>query len=182
VKVDKKFMKQIVKGILKVAGSDEEKLSQISKNLDLLASAYKSNTTFRNIILNPNLPFEEKEKALSKVFAVLNLPEEVKPFLLLAVKENKGNVLKELNKAFRFEVEKLFSTVQGEIVTAYPIDDELLNRIKNVLESKIGKKIEFTVKEDKSILGGAVIKAGSYILDASVRNYLKQLEKALTRF
>ncbi|WP_297890192.1 ATP synthase F1 subunit delta [Sulfurihydrogenibium sp.] len=182
MKVDKKFMKNLVKKIIKTVGSNEEKLSQISKSLDILANLYKSSTLFRNIILSPKIPFEEKEKALSKVFSAINIPDEVKPFIIFAVKENKGNILKELNKAFRFEVEKFFATVQGEVITAYPIEEELLNEIRNVIESKIGKKVEFTVKEDKSIIGGAVIKAGSYILDTSVRNYLNQLQKTLTRF
>jgi F-type H+-transporting ATPase subunit delta len=182
LKVDKKFLKKVVKGMIKVLGNDEEKLSNTSKALDILSLLYKSNSNFRNIILSPTVSLEEKEKAVSKILDVLNLPQEVKPFIFLAVKENKGNIIKELNKAFRFEVEKFFATVQGEVITAHPIDEDLLNQIKTVLESKIGKKIEFTVKEDKSLIGGAVIKAGSYILDTSVRNYLKQLERSLTRF
>jgi F-type H+-transporting ATPase subunit delta len=182
VKIDKKFMKRLIKEILKVASSNEEKLSKISKGLDIVSTLYKSNTLFRNIILSPTLSVEEKEKALSNILSKIDFPEDVRPIIILSVKENKGNVLKELNKAFRFEVEKFFATVQGEVITAYPIDEELLKQIKNSLESKIGKKIEFTVKEDKSIIGGAVIKAGSYILDASIKNYLKQLEKTLTRF
>lgn len=182
MKVDKKFMKSVVKEIIKKVGSDEDKLSQISKCLDTIALLYKNNTTFRNIILNPKLPLEEKERALLKVLSFINFPEDAKTVLSSILKENKGNILKELNKAFRFEVEKFFATVQGEIITAYTIDENLLNEIKNTMESKIGKKIEFTVKEDKSILGGAIIKAGSYILDTSVKNYLKQLERTLTRF
>ncbi|WP_028950211.1 ATP synthase F1 subunit delta [Sulfurihydrogenibium subterraneum] len=182
MKVDKKFLKNIVKKIIKVLGNDEEKLSNTSKALDVLSLFYKSNSNFRNLVLSPTVSLEEKEKAILKVLTTLNLPEEVKSLILLSIRENKGNIIKELNKAFKFEVEKFFATVQGEVITAHPIDESLLNGIKASLESKIGKKIEFTVKEDKSLIGGAVIKAGSYILDTSVRNYLKQLERTLTRF
>ena len=182
MKVDKKFLKKLVKGMIKVLGNDEEKLSNASKALDVLSLLYKSNSKFRNLVLSPTVSLNEKEKVISKILDVLNLPGEVKPLILLSIKENKGNIIKELSKAFRFEVEKFFATVQGEVITAHPIDESLLSEIKRVLESKIGKKVEFTVKEDKSLIGGAVIKAGSYIIDTSVKNYLKQLERTLTRF
>lgn len=81
-----------------------------------------------------------------------------------------------------FEVEKFFATVKGEVITAYPIDENLLEQIKKAVEEKLGKKVEFEVKQDPSIIGGVVVKAGSYVLDSSVKTYLRKLEQQLTSY
>lgn len=72
--------------------------------------------------------------------------------------------------------------MKGEIITAYPIDEETINSVKEVVEKKLGKKVEFDIKQDPSIIGGIIVKAGSYILDSSLKTYLQKLEQQLTAF
>ncbi len=182
MKIDKKYLKKVIKEILSKTDKSEENLLKISSILDILHKLFKENLVFRNIILNPKLSFEEKEKAITKIMINLNAPQELTNIIVGVVKDKKGSILKEINKVFKFEVEKFFGTVQGEIVSAYKIDEEMLNQIKTLMESRIGKKIEFKVKEDRGLIGGAIIKAGSYIVDTSVKSYLTKLEKTLSRF
>jgi len=182
VKIDKKYLRKVVKEIIAKTDKSEENLLKVSSILDILNKLFKENQTFRNIVLNPKASIEDKEKLMEKVLSTLGADAEISKLLVKIVKDKKANIFKELNKVFKFEVEKFFGTVQGEIITAYSIDEALLNKIKSVIESKIGKKVEFTVKEDNSLIGGAVIKAGSYIIDTSVKSYLKRLESTLSRF
>lgn len=182
MRIDKKYLKKVVKEIISKSEKSEENLLKVSNALDIIHKLFKENQTFRNIVLNPKASLEDKEKLMGKVLTVLNLDAEVSKILIQVIKDKKANIFKDLNKTFRFEVEKFFGTVQGEIITAHKIDESLLNEIKSVIESKIGKKVEFTVKEDGSLIGGAIIKAGSYIVDTSVKNYLKRLENTLSRF
>ncbi|MEJ5172956.1 MAG: ATP synthase F1 subunit delta [Hydrogenothermaceae bacterium] len=182
MKVDKKFLKKVVKVLISGIEKEESALVDAVTKIDLISKLYRENRVFRNILLNPKLPFEEKEKLLSEVKNSLNLSESIYQVVLFVVKENKANILKEIGKEFRFEVEKFFATLKGEVITAHPIDEELLSKIKAVVESKLGKKVEFTVKEDPSLIAGAVIKAGSYVLDSSVKTFMKKLEQELSRF
>lgn len=182
MKVDKKYLKKTIKEILSKTDKSEENLLKISSILDVLHKLFKENLIFRNIVLNPKLPVEDKEKAIIKLMSSLNAPQELTEIIFNVIKDKKGSILKEINKVFKFEVEKFFGTVQGEIISAYKIDEEMLNQIKTIIESRIGKKVEFKVREDKSLIGGAIIKAGSYIVDASIKSYLSKLEKTLSRF
>ncbi|MEZ0323841.1 MAG: ATP synthase F1 subunit delta [Hydrogenothermaceae bacterium] len=182
MKVDKKFLKKVVKMLISGIEKEESALVDAVTKIDLISKLYKENRVFRNVLLNPKLPFEEKEKLLSEVKNSLNLSDFIYGVMLLIVKENKINILKEIGKEFRFEVEKFFATIKGEVITAHPIDEELLSKIKAVVEFKLGKKVEFTVKEDPSLIAGAVIKAGSYVLDSSVKTFMKKLEQELSRF
>jgi F-type H+-transporting ATPase subunit delta len=182
LRVDVKVLKRVVKVLLNKTPKEEEKLLKVANDLEFLSELYKRNAEFRGLLLNPQMPYEEKVKVLESISEKANLDKNVKDALLYLVKTHKGNVVKDLGRAFRFEVEKFFATVQGEVITAYKVDENLLNEIKKILENKIGKKVEFQVKEDPSIIGGLIVKTGSYIVDASVKSYMEKLRQQLTKF
>lgn len=182
MKVDKKYLKQCVKKILSSIEKDESLLVDMVGKLETISLLYKQNRVFRNLLLNPSLSIEEKIKVLEKVSSTLDINKQVFLVLAEAVKDNKSAIIADIGKAFRFEVEKFFATIKGEVVVAHPIDEELLSKIKAVVESKLGRKVELSVKEDPSLIAGAVIKAGSYVIDSSIKTYLKNLEKELSRF
>ncbi len=182
MKVDKKVLKRVVKVLLNKLPKEESVLIKVSDDLSLIQDLYRKDKTFRNLILNPQLPYEEKEKIINLLAEKASLNEHVVEALKYIVKVNKGNILREISDQFSFEVEKFFATVKGEVITAYPIDESLLEEIKKAVESKLGKKVEFEVKQDPSIIAGVVVKAGSYVLDSSVKTYLRKLEQQLTSY
>ncbi|HHG75043.1 MAG TPA: ATP synthase F1 subunit delta [Persephonella sp.] len=182
MKIDKKVLKRVVKVLLNKIPKEETALIKVSDDLALIQELYRKEKSFRNFILNPQLSFEEKEKLINILSEKADLDKNVVEALKYAVKINKGNILREISDQFMFEVEKFFATVKGEVITAYPIDEKLLEQIKKTVEEKLGKKVEFEVRQDPSIIGGVVVKAGSYVLDSSVRTYLRKLEQQLTSY
>ncbi|WP_456392188.1 ATP synthase F1 subunit delta [Persephonella sp.] len=182
MKVDKKVLKRVVKVLLNKIPKEEAALIKVSDDLSLVQELYRKDKNFRNFILNPQLKFEEKEKVIDALAEKANLDKNVVEAIKYVVKINKGNILREISDQFTFEVEKFFATVKGEVITAYPIDEKLLEEIKKAVEGKLGKKVEFEVRQDPSIIGGIIVKAGSYVLDSSVRTYLRKLEQQLTSY
>ncbi|ACO04148.1 MAG TPA: ATP synthase F1 subunit delta [Persephonella sp.] len=182
MKIDKKSLKRIVKVLLNKVPKEEAALIKVSDDLTLIQEIYRKDKDFRNFILNPSAPYEDKKKIIDSLSEKAGLDPVVKEALEYIVKTNKGNLLKIIGDEFRFEVEKFFATVKGEIITAYPIDEETINSVKEVVEKKLGKKVEFDIKQDPSIIGGIIVKAGSYILDSSLKTYLQKLEQQLTAF
>jgi len=182
LKIDKKILRRVVKVLLNKIPKEETALIKVSDDLALVQELYRKDKAFRNFILNPQLKFEEKEKIIDLLAEKANLDKNVVEAIKYIVKINKGNILREISDHFIFEVEKFFATVKGEVITAYPIDEKLLGEIKKAIEGKLGKRVEFEVKQDPAIIGGIVVKAGSYILDSSVRTYLRKLEQQLTSY
>ena len=182
MKVDKKILKKVVKYLLKKLPKEEEVLINTLDKLTAIQTLFKKNKEFRNFLLNPSIPVNEKLKIIDILDKQIGLNEPIKEVLIYLITENKVKILKLIADEFKFEVEKLFSTVQGEIITAYPITDDLVLNIKQTVEEKLGKKVEFTIKQDPSIIGGIIVRAGSYVLDASIKNYLQKLEQQLTQY
>jgi len=182
LKVDKKVLKRVVKVLLNKLPKEEEVLIKASDDLNLIQTLFRKNKDFRNFLLNPGISFEDKKKVLDNLSKEAQLNETVKEAVEYVVKQNKANVLKYIADEFRFEIEKFFATVKGEIITAFPIDEETVNQIKETIEKKLGKKVEFETKQDPSIIGGMIVKAGSYVLDSSIKTQLLKLEQQLSGF
>jgi len=70
-------------------------------------------------------------------------------------------------------------TVDAELVTALPVGDAQQRAIAESLSRKLGRQVRLTAREDASLIGGAIVRAGDTVIDASVRGQLAQLAGAL---
>lgn len=53
--------------------------------------------------------------------------------------------------------------------------------IRNLLESKLDKKVELEHSVDESLLGGVVVKYDSNLIDCSLQGVLDRIQKIATR-
>jgi len=63
---------------------------------------------------------------------------------------------------------------------AYALDEAEQKRIIELMARRFGKKVKLSTSIDESLSGGAVIRAGDSVIDASLRGRLKQLANELT--
>ena len=82
------------------------------------------------------------------------------------------NEVKKVDKS-KFTVK----TKKGELISAYSLAKAEKSQITSAIFSKMGRKVEFEDKEDKTLVAGVVIKLGALVIDASLENRLKQLEQ-----
>ena len=59
------------------------------------------------------------------------------------------------------------------VVTAFPLPDDLCQRLKQTLEKISGPKISMRFEQDKELLAGVKITIGSWVLGANLRDELK---------
>ena len=72
------------------------------------------------------------------------------------------------------------NTLDVELAAAMPVPAEEQKRIGEALQKKLGRKITLKYVEDKTLIGGAVLRAGDLVIDGSVREKLSRLAAALT--
>ena len=72
------------------------------------------------------------------------------------------------------------NTLEVELRAALPVPADEQSRIGEALKKKLGRKIELKYVEDKTLIGGAVIRAGDLVIDGSVRGKLGRLAATLT--
>ncbi len=62
-----------------------------------------------------------------------------------------------------------------EVHTAFPLDDAQRSRIAAAMKQRLGKEIRITEKVDPALIGGARVRVGDMVFDASLRGRLDQL-------
>jgi len=69
----------------------------------------------------------------------------------------------------------------GELISAYEVDDEYRKKLESVLSEKTGTSISLNTKVGADILAGVIVKLGSLVIDGSLQGRLKTVQASLER-
>lgn len=69
--------------------------------------------------------------------------------------------------------------IEAEVTTAFPLTEEDEKQLATTVENVLKREVRFKVTEDKSLIGGIVVRAGDTVIDASVSGQLQKLAKKL---
>jgi len=100
--------------------------------------------------------------------------------LLAILSENdRLGVLPEIAAQFarlKAEAEK---SVRARLTTAVAVEAAQVGQIAQLLERKLGRKVELELDVDPTLLGGAIVRAEDKVIDGSVRSRLQRLAATL---
>ena len=71
--------------------------------------------------------------------------------------------------------------VDVEVVTAYTLDEQQQDSIAEIMAGRLSKQVNIVTSVDESLIGGAIIRAGDSVIDASLRGRLTELQNELVR-
>jgi F-type H+-transporting ATPase subunit delta len=100
-------------------------------------------------------------------------------FLRLLVDYGRVEVLPEIAEHFEELKAQFDNTVEVTVTAASPLTDELSARIREALEQKLGREVILSTAVDEELIGGAVIRAGDFVIDGSIRSRLTKLAGVL---
>ena len=61
------------------------------------------------------------------------------------------------------------------MTSAFPLDEATRNQIATAMQARLGKEVRLSVAIDSALIGGAKVKVGDVVFDASLRGGLSQL-------
>ena len=158
------------------AGADlgVERIAQEFKNLRRIIF---DNPEFFDFLKSPEFMLHEKEEALEKVFNAF-FSEQIKQFVYLLLDKKRIGLLVDIADFIRlnFAHVGLFDAI---LKTSYPLELELVEAIKNKMERKLGKKLNFYLELDASLGGGVQVVVGNTVYDGSVQKRLSDLKNKL---
>jgi F-type H+-transporting ATPase subunit delta len=131
----------------------------------------------REVLGNPNYPAKLKASVLEK--AAGSLPAEMKRLVALLCERGKAELLPEIDSLFEEMLRQAESEVEAEVVTATKLSEAQKKGLAKALGGITGRSVRLNVSEDKSILGGLVVRIGDRLIDYSVRSRLEALKRAM---
>jgi F-type H+-transporting ATPase subunit delta len=129
---------------------------------------------------NPSIALAEKNTLLKD--QVLSKVSEGTSRLIQLVAENgRVGLLQQVIHGFQSLYDQSRGHLVAEVTVPCKVPDATLQRLKSNLEQHLSlNHIELSVKEDSSILAGAVVKIGDQVLDGSYLSKLQQLKQFST--
>lgn len=109
----------------------------------------------------------------------LSIEEYVRVFLSVLNDRDRIILLPEIEKTFEEIRRASENSTKVEVTSAKKLTEDEQTRLKAALSKRFSTSIELEIKEDPSLIAGAVIRAQDIILDGSVLGKIRQLKEAL---
>jgi len=109
------------------------------------------------------------------------LDDEGRNLVRLLAENRRMGLLVEIAAVYEVLRAEAESTVQAQMVSAFPLSDDQKERIAESLKQRLGRNVTLTAEIDDSLIGGAIIHAGDLVIDGSVRGKLDRLAGAMNR-
>jgi F-type H+-transporting ATPase subunit delta len=156
---------------------DEGSLQDWSAMLRIL-SLVVSDPQMQSILDNPRL---NSATLMDVVLDICGnyLSDSGKNFVKVLVNTRRLSLVPQIYMLFEQRRMDAEGITEVEVVSAYPLEPAQQQKIADAMSKRLGKKIEISTRTDKSLIGGAVIRAGDSVIDASMRGRLKQLGNIL---
>lgn len=154
----------------------QRSFTKVLEELELFQRQTVDTPQLGQLLLNPAVPREMKERVLTDVGGKLKLQELTMNFLKLSIRRDRLNLLSEILES----AERQFLERQGilvvEVTTARKLDADEQTVLAAKLESFTGKKVQLENRIDPALIGGAVTRIGTTLYDGSVQAQLEQLK------
>jgi F-type H+-transporting ATPase subunit delta len=150
--------------------------SQLKPWSDMLqyAAAVAADADMQDIIGNANVTKEQ----LTGLFIDIcgkKLNKEGQNMIKLLVENHRLGVLPEISMQFETLKAEAEKTIEAEVIAAYEVSAAQQKKIVDNLKKRLGREVTLTCRVDKTLLGGAIIKAGDMVIDGSTQGQIQKL-------
>ena len=139
-----------------------------------------SDKDMRLLITNPKVSWQQLQDLVLDVCGagLSGLGRNLAKLLVQANRMQYAYDIKEQYEQMRAAAE---GKVDVEVVTAYTLDRQQQDSIAEIIAGRLGKQVNIVTSVDESLIGGAIIRAGDSVIDASLRGRLTELRNELVR-
>jgi F-type H+-transporting ATPase subunit delta len=159
--------------------SEHDRTDDIREQLGQVAEALDANRELAIYFFSPYFSTQEKKDGLGKLLD--GADEIIVNFLELLIEKHRMPAIFRIRRYYDTLWEQDHHILPVTIATAVALDEGVARKLGEQIEKSTGQKIELTASVDPDILGGIVLRVGNSILDASIRNRLENLRKAVAR-
>lgn len=151
---------------------------RVYKDLKNLRTIMRDNERFQEILYSPDINHAEKYAFLDKILQ--GFSEELRHFLKLLLEKGRIEKIPDIAEYIRVAYSH-GKVVEALVKTTFPLEIEVMDKIKNRLEKKFNKRFKLYTDLDDSLLGGIQVIFENTIIDGTLRRRLCDLKEELLK-
>ncbi len=149
---------------------------QVERELDTFVGLVQRHAELWRALTHPAVsPSRKRAAVASLVEHAAPLSPVLAKLLLLLAERDRLKVLPDLLEAYRERVLEHRRVIRAQVATAIPLSDDRLRALAEGLARATGREVQVEARVDPSLIGGAVARLGSLVVDGSLA---RQLERA----
>lgn len=158
---------------------DANDVEGIARALGEVAATYGGSAELRQVLENPIFSLKEKQAVLDRLLSATGSAAHVRRFVMLLLERRRIAILPAIAQSFAELADRRQGRVRAELVSARGLDAATVAEIQRALEKRLGKTVVLETRVDPALIGGVVARAGSLVIDGSLRTRLQDLGKQL---
>jgi F-type H+-transporting ATPase subunit delta len=143
-----------------------------------LSHAFVKYRALRRVLDNRTLSPQKKGDVVAEVVGK-DVSGELRRFVQTLLQSGRQDFLHEICLSFQNIYRREKRLLDVELTTAMPVDKAVEKRLLDKVEKATQHTVRFNAKVKKEIVGGYILKWGTYRIDASVTARLRQMRKKL---
>ena len=161
------------KALLKFAAEHKEE-ERVYAEMGNVTAAFAKVEALQHALLNPVLTDAQREQLLATAAgSEKDLTATTRRFIHLVVTKGRADMMQLIARSYG----TLYRRERHIIDVS--LTPELTERLRSIVEKRTDCRVDFSVKEDKELLGGFVLQYDTYRLDASVKTQLQKMKREL---
>jgi F-type H+-transporting ATPase subunit delta len=166
--------KRYARAFFEIAG-EQKRYEEYGRELDRFSAVLKGNEGLRGFLANPVVDQADKKAVVESILTKAAFSPLTASFLRLLVDKRRIGILSDIALCYRELMDLALNKVRVSVKTAFPLSEALSRKLQTGLEKMTGKRVEMTVLEDPSLLGGIVVQVGDTLYDGSIKAQLNQI-------
>ncbi len=149
-----------------------------SDQLELLAMIAQD-AAMIEVINNPDVSEQQLAELIINVAGDL-LNEQGRNLVKLLARNDRVSAVADINQQFLILRDEAEQVIEAQLITASEVDEAQKKKIEAALSNRLGKQIKLEATVDESLIGGAIVRAGDWVVDGSVKAQLQELVGAIS--
>lgn len=159
--------------------SEEKRYEDCYRELALFTAVMDDNHNLKELLVNPVFDKDDKLKVVDQVLCRLDLSLLTANFIRLLVRKCRIASIMDIAEDYRRLMDEAMGISRVQVKTAFALTAALASNLQQGIESLTGKKVEMQIEEDRSLLGGVVVRIGDMLYDGSVKVQLNTMMRLL---
>ena len=155
----------------------EGKAEQWTDMLGMMADIV-SNETMSSIVTDPRIGADRLTQLMLDICGG-HINDTAESLVRLLVENGKLSLMPEIAAVFAGLKSEAGGAVDATLLAAYPVDAKFEKAIAAAMQKKLNREVKFTTEEDKSLLGGVIVRVGDMVIDASIKGQIESLANEL---
>jgi len=158
---------------------ENSELNKVEDGMDGIRILLSKSSDFREMILNPTITKEEKNKVIIKIVDQYSFCQTLKKFLSFLTIKNRLFFLNQIIDSFLDLISNSKRELKAKLLSSKELSKTELEKIRNELSKDFQSPIKIDYEHDPDLIGGLVIQVGSIMVDTSIKSKLRQLQKSM---